>query len=187
MIRLKLALLMLLALTASTALWHRYKPLPPGLNTQGETHAVYGLKLLVDDTWESENGGETTRLSRQHIFDEFFRLIGQAEKLIVVDMFLFNDFQGTATESDRALSSELTNALLARRASHPTMPIVVITDPINTLYGGLHSKHLSRLKKAGVTVVTTPLTALRDSNPSWSGLWRVCIPWDRDRSPCAAI
>jgi len=114
MTRLKLALLMLVALTASTALWHRYKPLPPGLNMQGETHAVQGLKLLVDDTWESDNGSETTRLSRQHIFDEFFRLIGQAEKLIVVDMFLFNDFQGTANESGRALSSELTDALLAR-------------------------------------------------------------------------
>ncbi len=93
MTRLKIALLMLVALTASTALWHRYKPLPPGLNTQGETHAVYGLKLLIDDTWESGNGGESTRLSRQHIFDEFFRLIGQAEKLIVIDMFLFNDFR----------------------------------------------------------------------------------------------
>ena len=53
-----------------------------------------------------------------------------------------NDFQGTASETERALSSELTDALLARRASHPAMPIVVITDPINTLYGGLHSKHL---------------------------------------------
>jgi len=99
MTRLKLALLMLVALTASTALWHRYKPLPPGLNVQGETHAVQGLKLLVDDTWESDNGVGTTRLSRQHIFDEFFRLIGQAEKLIVVDMFLFNDFQGTPTRA----------------------------------------------------------------------------------------
>ncbi|PHR68566.1 phospholipase D family protein [Alcanivorax sp.] len=177
MTRLKLALLMLVALTASTALWHRYKPLPAGLNVQGETHAVHGLKLLVDDTWESGEGESSKRLSRQHIFDEFFRLIGQAEKLIVVDMFLFNDFQGTANESDRALSSELTDALLARRASHPTMPIVVITDPINTLYGGFHSKHLTRLKKANITVVTTPLPALRDSNPSWSGLWRVCCQW----------
>ena len=31
MIRLKLALLLLLALIACTALWHRYKPLPDGL------------------------------------------------------------------------------------------------------------------------------------------------------------
>jgi phosphatidylserine/phosphatidylglycerophosphate/cardiolipin synthase-like enzyme len=177
MTRLKLALLILLALIASTALWHRYKPMPAGLSLKGDLHAVHGLKLLVDDTWESDEGEGSQRLSRQHIFDEFFRLIGQAEKMIVVDMFLFNDFQGAGSESYRALSGELIDALLIQRDKHLDMPIVVITDPINTLYGGLHNKPLARLKNANITVITTPLPTLRDSNPSWSGLWRVCCQW----------
>ena len=91
MIRLKLALLLLLALIACTALWHRYKPLPDGLAHESPLLPAMGLNLLVDDTWETADGG---RGMRQRIFDETLRLIEQARQLVVVDMFLFNAFQG---------------------------------------------------------------------------------------------
>ena len=80
MIRLKLALLLLLALIACTALWHRYKPLPDGLAHESPLLPAMGLNLLVDDTWETADGG---RGMRQRIFDEALRLIEQARQLVV--------------------------------------------------------------------------------------------------------
>ena len=174
MIRLKLALLLLLALIACTALWHRYKPLPDGLAQESPLLPAMGLNLLVDDTWETADGG---RGMRQRIFDEALRLIEQARQLVVVDMFLFNAFQGADDASYRPLSEQLTRALVAKKQQQPDLPVVLITDPINTLYGGLHSEHLERLENAGVVVATTPLPRLRDSNPSWSGIWRICCQW----------
>ena len=174
MIRLKLALFMLLALIACTALWHRYKPLPDGLAHESPLLPVQGLNLLVDDTWETADG---ERAMRQTIFDEALRLIGQARQLVVVDMFLFNAFQGADDASYRPLSAQLTRALVGKKQQQPDLPVILITDPINTLYGGLHSEHLERLEDAGVVVITTPLTRLRDSNPSWSGIWRICCQW----------
>jgi len=174
MIRLKLALLLLLALIACTALWHRYKPLPDGLAHESPLLPAMGLNLLVDDTWETADGG---RGMRQRIFDETLRLIEQARQLVVVDMFLFNAFQGADDASYRPLSEQLTRALVAKKQQQPDLPVVLITDPINTLYGGLHSEHLERLENTGVVVATTPLPRLRDSNPSWSGIWRICCQW----------
>ena len=174
MIRLKLALLLLLALIASPPLWHRYKPLPDGLAHESPLLPAMGLNLLVDDTWETADGG---RGMRQRIFDEALRLIEQARQLVVVDMFLFNAFQGADEASYRPLSEQLTRALVAKKQQQPDLPVVLITDPINTLYGGLHSEHLERLENAGVVVATTPLPRLRDSNPSWSGIWRICCQW----------
>ncbi|MFO7594025.1 MAG: phospholipase D-like domain-containing protein, partial [Pseudomonadota bacterium] len=49
--------------------------------------------------------------------------------------------------------------------------------PFNTLYNGVESSLLERLKAAGVKVVLTDLTRLRDSNPSWSALWRIVFRW----------
>jgi phosphatidylserine/phosphatidylglycerophosphate/cardiolipin synthase-like enzyme len=174
MIRLKLALFMLLALVACTALWHRYKPLPDGLAHESPLLPAMGLNLLVDDTWETTDG---ERSMRQSIFDEALRLIGQARQLVVVDMFLFNAFQGADDASYRPLSAQLTRALVDKKQQHPDLPVILITDPINTLYGGQHSEHLERLEQAGVVVITTPLPRLRDSNPSWSGIWRICCQW----------
>lgn len=174
MTRLKLALLLLLALIVSGALWHRYKPLPGGLAVHSPSYPVSNLKLLVDDTWET---GAGERGIRQEIFDEIFRLIGQARQQVVVDMFLFNDFLGAGSEAYRPLAEQLTMALIAKREQQPPVPVVLITDPINTLYGGLHSPFLKRLQQAGVTVVISPLSSLRDSNPSWSGVWRLCCQW----------
>lgn len=105
-------------------------------------------------------------------------LIGQAERLVVLDMFLFNDFAGAADGQDfRPLSAELTQALIERKAERPRLEAVVITDPLNTLYGGLEPAHLERLRAAGIRVVVTDLTRLRASNPLWSGAWHLGPRW----------
>lgn len=57
-----------------------------------------------------------------------FRLVGQAEEFILIDMFLFN----SARPKDvvhRPLAQQLTEALLARKSEKPGLSITVISDP----------------------------------------------------------
>ena len=164
-------LLLIVALLAGTALYHHQKPLPPGMSVAWPAHNLEQPQLLIDQTWVDDAGNH--QLEHQ-VFDEVLRLIGQARRLIVVDMFLFNDSGG---EGLRPLSRQLTEALLARRAAIPDMRIVVISDPFNTFYGGIRSPWFEQLRDAGITVVETPLSPLRDSNPLWSTPWRLCCQW----------
>jgi phosphatidylserine/phosphatidylglycerophosphate/cardiolipin synthase-like enzyme len=90
-------------------------------------------------------------------------------------MFLFNAFQGEEPEEHRALSAELTESLIAQKRKFPDLQAHLITDPINTVYGGLRADHLERLKQAGITVTLTRLESLRDSNPLYSSIWRTFL------------
>ena len=174
----RVLLLLLLSAWLLTALYHRYKPLPEDVGRAWPARGADNLALLADDTWvDTDTGDDPARHYDQAIFDEFFRLIGQAEKLVVVDMFLYNDMAGATTGSLRPLSEQLTEALVTRKRQRPDVRVVLITDPFNTLYGGVAAPHLERLRQAGVEVVFTDLNRLRDSNPTWSGLWRLCCQW----------
>jgi len=177
-------LLLILVLACAwllTALYHVFKPLPEGVGEAWPTRPAEDVAVLIDDTWvdqaAADSQGEPRRHFDQAIFDEFFRLIDQAEKLVVVDMFLFNDMAGATTDTLRPLSEQLTEALIERKKKRPDLRAVLITDRFNTLYGGVPAPHLTRLEDAGVTVVFTELPRLRDSNPSWSALWRLCCQW----------
>ena len=57
------------------------------------------------------------------------------------------------------------------------MPIIFITDPLNTGYGSYESKWFSLLEDAGIEVVYTDLDSLRDSTPIYSGLYRTVFQW----------
>jgi phosphatidylserine/phosphatidylglycerophosphate/cardiolipin synthase-like enzyme len=167
-------LLILLAAYLASALWQAGKPLPAGLSAATPLRPVTDVAVLADLTWTDAAG---VRRSEQAIFDETLRLVGQARRLVVLDQFLFNDFAGNAADGHRRLSGELTDALVRRRHERPDLRVVVITDPINTVYGGLASGHLQRLEQAGVEVVVTRLDRLPASNPAWSGLWHLCCAW----------
>lgn len=145
------------------------RPMPQTLSVSAPWRPAEDTRLLLDQTRQIAGG---VTLSEQQIFDEVLALIDQAERLVVVDMFLFNDFAGQ--NSFRPLSSELTDALIRARKRAPELEAVLITDPFNTLYGGLKNPLLERLQNAGVTVIMTPLEQLPASNPIWSGLWSLC-------------
>ncbi|WP_242457915.1 phospholipase D family protein [Halomonas sp. YLGW01] len=165
--------ILLLAVLAwgGMAIWQAYKPLPPGLGRSEPLRAVNDVAFLVDETWTSADG---RRHSDQAIFDEVLRLVAQAERLVVLDMFLFNDFGAETDDAFRPLSRELTDALIRRKEEVPGLTAVVITDPINTVYGGLSPSHLTALRDAGIEVIITDLARLRASNPTWGGLWHLC-------------
>ncbi len=53
----------------------------------------------------------------------------------------------------------------------------MISDPLNTMYGGTISPWFEALRNGGIPVVETALRPLRDSNPTWSAIWRLCCQW----------
>jgi phosphatidylserine/phosphatidylglycerophosphate/cardiolipin synthase-like enzyme len=152
--------------------YHVHKPLPEGLSYAGDPHPVRDVRFLADLTYVDAAG---KRHMEQAIFDELFAMIDSAERFILVDMFLFNPYQGAVREEHRLLSSELTERLIRQKRRHRGMQILVITDPINTLYGGMDAPHLERLEQAGIPVTFTHLPTLRDSNPLYSSIWRTFL------------
>lgn len=170
----KLAGLVLLAWIGS-GLWHANKPLPEGVSASWPVRPAQDVALLADLTWTDARG---RRHSEQAIFDAMLQMIGQARRLIVADLFLFNDFgAGAGGQAHHPLSAELTAALTTRLRQVPGLQVVLVTDPVNTVYGGVTSPYLDALEQAGATVVMTRLAALRAPNPGWSGLWHLCCRW----------
>lgn len=178
-LRRRTILLTVLLIWLGSGLWQAYKPLPEGVGMAMPWRPAQTVSFLVDRTYVDTHG---VRHSEQQIFDRAFAMIGQARRLVVLDMFLFNDFAGAEDHILRPLSGELTRALLARMAQVPGLRVVVITDPVNTVYGALHAPHLERLQAAGAQVVMTDLSALRASNPTWSGPWALCCAWLGNRA-----
>lgn len=157
------------------AVYHAAKPLPPGVSLEGETYYVNdsNIDFLYDLTYLE--GG--TRVSEQEIFDRVFSIIQEARSFILVDFFLYNDYQGAKPELHRNLSSELTRLLIEKKKQHPGIQIVVISDPLNIVYLGDKSWQFEALENEGISVVLTDLRKLRDSNPFYSGFWRLFIQW----------
>ncbi|MDX1775144.1 MAG: phospholipase D-like domain-containing protein [Desulfobulbales bacterium] len=148
------------------------KSLPEGLSYAGGLHATKDITFLKDLTYVDTEG---TRQVEQEIFDEAFALIAGAEKLVLIDMFLYNDFQGPSPEETRLLSGELTDLLIEQKKKKPAMDIIVISDPVNDVYGGMPSKQFARLREAGISVTITDLDRLRDSNTFYSPFWRIFL------------
>ena len=178
--RIRIAAALLLLAWLAMAVWHSYKPLPEGLSVATPMRAADEVRFLADYTWTDPTG---ERHVDQHIFERVLELIGQADRLIVMDMFLYNHFAGETGDDDmRPLSREVTDALVRRKTERPRLRAILITDPINRLYGSRESEQFKRLREAGVEVVITDLTRLRASNPVWSGIWRLCCQWFGPRS-----
>ncbi|MCB9811055.1 MAG: phospholipase [Candidatus Nomurabacteria bacterium] len=157
-------------------LFNVFKPLPTNTNLTGGVFSVPddSVTFLRDKTYLDSNGQIQ---SEQEIFDEVIKMIEGANHYILVDMFLYNDFLGTATTSYRSLSKELTEVLLKKKKENPDVVIQVVSDPINTLYGEYASLQFQTLRGAGVEVTLTDLTKLRDSNPIYSAFWLTFLQW----------
>ncbi len=170
--RLKVLSIILVAGWASVCIFNLVRPLPAGTSVLGPYRAVSDVEFLYDLTYERD--GE--RVVEQQIFDRVLRMIDEAERFVVIDMFLFNDEHG----GDRTylpLTQTLTDRLVAKREQSPDVYVSVTTDEINTFYGVYEPNHFTALENAGVNLIITDLTKLRDSNPTYSAVWRVFFQW----------
>ncbi|WP_240454124.1 phospholipase D-like domain-containing protein [Halomonas sp. NO4] len=163
-----------LALYLATAWWHVRKPLPTGLGLTGPWREARDVQLRLDETWLDDAG---QRHSRGQLLDERLALIAQARRLVVLDVFQFSDPADCPADCRPGIAAALCEALLARQRAVPDLRVVVITDPINSAYGGRATPHLDALRAAGIRVVETRLAATRDPNPSWNALWRLLFRW----------
>lgn len=121
----------------SSAIYHTYKPLPQGLDYTGKLrHAK--VQFIADQSYADASG--KLHLDQQ-IFKQMLRLIDQAQTTIVLDMFLFNKEVGTSKIAHQALAQQLADALIQKRRQAPNVEIKLITDPINSVYGGVAPEH----------------------------------------------
>lgn len=156
------------------------KPMPPGTDIASPTIAMSETQLeFLHDLTTRDAWGRP--LVEQRIFNAVLATIDNAQTFVVLDFFLINDDLGTASGTAHAtmrpLSRELADHLLARKRAQPGLQVLLITDPINDVYGGRPSALLAELSRAGMDVVRTDLSALRDSNPAYSSLWRMTSQW----------
>jgi hypothetical protein len=138
------------------ALWNSAKPLPPG------THVVSQASRLseADVDFLQEYLPHEAPLAREAA------AVDRAEQLIVLDR--------------SPLSRELAQHLLARKRTRPLLKIVLVTDPVNEAFGGTSAQILASLEQAGIIVARVRLDRLRDSNPLYSGWWRLLFSWWSD-------
>lgn len=175
---------MLLAVAVAwtaTAVWHVAKPLPPGLHVRGTPVPVAAgsLQLLTDMTPVNGSGQPQ---SRQQIHAATLALVRDARQFLVLDYFLFNDQGGPAGPLRyegglHPVASELAAAVRELRTRQPTLPVLLLVDPINDYYRGSAPPFLAELGELGVDVVVTHLGPLRDSNPVYSASWRLFAGW----------
>ncbi len=136
--------------------WNSAKPLPPG------THIVSQVSRL------SEGDVDFIVEAPRHR-DDLARdvsVIDHAEQLIVADR--------------SPVTRELARRLLDRKRQRPHLKIVIVTDPRNEAFGGTPSPTLTALEQAGIIVARVRLDRLRDSNPLYTGLWRLAFAWWSD-------
>jgi hypothetical protein len=152
----KMVLLAALLAWLSLVFWNSAKPLPPGTHIASQTSRL------------SESDVDFVSASPQHeaVPAREMSAIDHAEQLIVLDR--------------SPVTGELSQHLLARKRVRPNLQIVLVTDPGNEVFGGTPSRTLTSLEQAGVIVARVRLDRLRDSNPLYSGLWRLIFGWWSD-------
>ncbi len=148
------------------------KPLPTGLSVEGVSRAVQDVEFLADCTYQRD--GQPVR--EQVIFKRMCRIIDDAERFVLLDLFLFNSVHGQG-EKFPALSDEMTRRLVGKKQRSPQVDIVLITDAINRSYGAEEPEHFRRLRASGVRIIYTDTSKLRDSNFLYSAWWRLFCQW----------
>src|SRR5699024_7091671 len=128
-----LILVFLIIIPLTVGLFNYFKLTPENITYESDVYSTDSVEFLYDLTYADNDGAET---HEQEIFDEVFGMIDEAEEFLLIDMFLSNDdYDHGDPELDfPALSQELSDALVDKKAENPDMDIIFITDPINSFY-----------------------------------------------------
>ncbi|WP_342559925.1 phospholipase D family protein [Psychrobacillus sp. FSL W7-1457] len=155
--------------------WHTFKPLPQGVSFEGELHKTNNIQFLTDLTFAQDQKGTNT-VHENHIFEEVYKTIEEAEEFVVLDFFLMDGYYDE-DEDFPNIADTLSSTVAEKKKTNPDMPIVFITDPLNRGYGSYESKWFKKMRDAGVEIVYTDLDELRDSTPVYSGIYRIFFQW----------
>ncbi|MDO5562681.1 MAG: phospholipase D-like domain-containing protein, partial [Synergistaceae bacterium] len=144
---------------------------PRGTSVEAPSRGAGTVEYLYDLTFEA-NGAVS---HDHHILKKELELINSAQKFILLDMFLFNDAYNKKKESYPNIADRLAAALIAKKREIPDIQIYFITDPYNGFYGSYREKHWDDMEAAGIKTIVTDLDEMRDSNPLYSGFYRLCL------------
>jgi phosphatidylserine/phosphatidylglycerophosphate/cardiolipin synthase-like enzyme len=151
--------------------------MPPGTRIETAWYPVSAAQVgFIADITAADAYGRP--VVSQAIFDQVLAIIHAAREFIVLDYFQFNDDSATAPDAalpTRALSKELRDALIERQRANPQLRILFVTDPINTVDGGVPSNDFQMLRAAGVDIAITDRRRLRDASFLCANLWRLTI------------
>ncbi|HWL63235.1 MAG TPA: phospholipase D-like domain-containing protein [Steroidobacteraceae bacterium] len=179
------------ALWLGLAVWHTHKPLPEGVHVEGALVATPGssLQFLADVTAADAAGN---RVQQQTIHAATLELVRNARDFLVLDYFLFNGQGGPRgplvyEDGLAPVSTALADALRELKQAQPTLPVLLLVDPINDYYRGTAPPALAALEALGVDVAVTRLDGLRDSNPVYSATWRMLFAWWLDSGGVGAF
>ncbi|MFH1448790.1 MAG: phospholipase D-like domain-containing protein [bacterium] len=164
-----ISLITILSLIILTAVFHftQILSLPSGVHIcKTSPISENEIRLLLDTT--AFNPKTNKRVIHQENFKEILFLIKRAKDFIYLDFFLWNNFQGSTSEDYRKVSLELATALINKKKTHPKIKILVLTDPINRIYGKMEPQFFHHLVDAGIVVVFTDLSYLVDSHLIYS-------------------
>ncbi|WP_432353956.1 phospholipase D-like domain-containing protein [Sporosarcina sp. A2] len=170
-----LVIAIFLLIYITVILYNTYKPLPKGISYEGDVHWTDDVKVFTDLSYSKNKKKDDVKHDLQ-IFDQVYSMIDEAEEFIVLDFFLMDHYSDEDLDFPK-IAETITKKLVGKKSEHPNMPIVFITDPLNTGYGSYDSKWFKKLSDAGVEVVYTDLEPLRDSMPLYSGLYRTLFRW----------
>ncbi|WP_299745320.1 phospholipase D family protein [Rossellomorea sp. y25] len=164
----------LLLILTVVMVYHRVKPLPPGISYAGNTYTIpeKDVEFLYDLTYQKDG----KELYDHSIFDEVYQTIEEAEDFLILDLFLVNGY----TKGDRdypRISEKLSKTIQAQMKKKPDLKVVFISDIVNTTYGSHSAKQLEPLEDLGAEVIYTDLNRLRDPNIIYSGVWRTALGW----------
>jgi PLD-like domain len=152
----RLVMLLLLLAWLLLVFWNSAKPLPPGTHVVSQTFRLSEADVDFQYELPRRQGTATREMSA----------VDHAEQLIVLDR--------------SPVTLELTRHLLARKRVRPNLKIVLVTDPGSEAFGGTPLETLASLEEAGIIVARVRLDRLRDSDPLYSGLWRLSVGWWSD-------
>ena len=145
-------------------------PMPEGCNLLSPYFSYTDVDLLVDQTYHDEATGEN--ILEHEILETIIQEVESAETFLIIDFFLWNEWQGRFAENNgqelTPLGNNLAEAIIEKRKMNPEMPILIVTDPINRLYGGNDPRFFKAFEELGIPVVYTDLYKLPDSNKIYS-------------------
>lgn len=165
-----------LALLAGTSAYYRFRPVPSGINCDPVTFRVplENIRFHHDSTWYEQGQRHCIR----EITPQLIRLIRNARRFVVMDVFLFSLHHAQDKRDLIPTTRQIVDALASR-----DRPAWFITDPLNIMYGTAESPPITWLRQAGVHVCITDLNLLRDNNLLYSPLWRLGLRWIPKTAP----
>ncbi|WP_158068795.1 phospholipase D-like domain-containing protein [Domibacillus epiphyticus] len=173
----RMTAILFLSIYIVVMLYNVYKPLPENISYESKEYLVSDGDIDFFYNVTGERNGR--KFFKEEIFTRTLEIIDEADKFIVIDYFLFNSYHEKDKEYPGNVKN-ITDALLVKKRENPEMPIIFISDEVNSSYNSHNVPEFEQMKEAGIDVVMTNMDPLRDSTPVYSGIYRMLFTWFGD-------